>query len=611
MRKIYAFLMFFLLATFAGQAWAGTYSVSWANSNSDRDYVITQEELINCTNTTNVEGLTYSEITNVYRGQYLYGLRLGVGDKTGTLTFNFNPALGSVTKITLKTKRYGANTGQVTVSVNGTAVSTFSPESAFSKQEITLPSITNISTITIATTSRPAYIQDLTFTTGVAAPVFTVAEGTYTTAQTVKVTDETFNSTDYTYYYTTDGSDPTESSTCKEYTDNTTGIQISSTTTLKMVAKENNTDNYSAVTSATYTFSSQAISMTLAGLVAAGSKNDFDNEAEYTISNDLQVVAMYTDASNNVLLLKDSEQAALGYMPVEQLDAAASAQGVEIVDYPLNAFGYFNDEQTTQSYYDKSQHNYDQNNWIEVVVSNDVANAVAVNDTIAGGSITGKYVNAINPRMESSVTSVEKKGTAQAYTRQAYSPANFYQYVQEGSDQSTWYFFMPPKRNELVQIVWAVYMDGKFYCPKATTDVNAQGIVGLIENINYDYNESSQPNLKDGYAYQFQAVVKAVETSGGGGETQTAPRKTITDRTFGIENAQSSAMSKTYTIYPLNLAHNDRIVTGIDGVNEAKGVTRVRYYNLQGVELSEMQDGINIIVTHYTDGSHTTMKIRR
>ncbi len=74
----------------------------------------------------------------------------------------------------------------------------------------------------------------------VAAPTFNVAEGTYTSAQTIAITCATVGAT---IYYSLDGNDPT--------TEYATPIEIDETTTLK--AKAVLGDVSSAVTSATYT----------------------------------------------------------------------------------------------------------------------------------------------------------------------------------------------------------------------------------------------------------------------------------------------------------------------------------------------------------------------
>ena len=86
-------------------------------------------------------------------------------------------------------------------------------------------------------------------------PVFNLTEGTYFEAQTVKVKDY---DNGLKYYYTTDGTDPElnasfqPTGTTQTYND-ATGVSISSTTTLKMIATDE--ANVSSITTATYTLS--------------------------------------------------------------------------------------------------------------------------------------------------------------------------------------------------------------------------------------------------------------------------------------------------------------------------------------------------------------------
>lgn len=86
-------------------------------------------------------------------------------------------------------------------------------------------------------------------------PVFNLTEGTYFEAQTVKVKDY---DNGLKYYYTTDGTDPElnasfqPTGTTQTYND-ATGVSISSTTTLKMIATDE--ANVSSIRTATYTIS--------------------------------------------------------------------------------------------------------------------------------------------------------------------------------------------------------------------------------------------------------------------------------------------------------------------------------------------------------------------
>ncbi len=327
-----------------------------------------------------------------------------------------------------------------------------------------------------------------------------------------------------------------------------------------------------------FTTTEGAPEVSLADLVSNGNV-----DSEYTISNDLQVVAV---VNGNTLLLKDDGEA---------VNKVAPTEGQE--NYIIWASSTFVDGVTSVN--KTAQADYDQSNWIEVVTTSDVAGTVAVNDVIKGGSITGKYVDALNPRMELTSTSLSKNGTAQPYSRNAMTPANFVG-SQKGNDGKE-YFFMTPKPNEMVQVVWAVYSDGAFYCPVHTSGINELGFAGRIDVAGYGYNDvqefTDDNRPANEFAYQFKAIVKAKAA-------QSAPRKAAS--TFGIltSNAETS-----YAVYPLNLAHTETIVTAIDGVNAQRGVASVKYYNLQGVQLDSMQPGINIIVTRYTDGSSSTVKV--
>lgn len=77
-----------------------------------------------------------------------------------------------------------------------------------------------------------------------ATPVFTLAAGTYSSAQTAAITDSTAGSV---IYYTTDGSTPTTASTVYS-----TAVPVNSTVTIKAIAEATG-DTQSATASATYT----------------------------------------------------------------------------------------------------------------------------------------------------------------------------------------------------------------------------------------------------------------------------------------------------------------------------------------------------------------------
>ena len=49
--------------------------------------------------------------------------------------------------------------------------------------------------------------------------------------------------------------------------------------------------------------------------------------------------------------------------------------------------------------------------------------------------------------------------------------------------------------------------------------------------------------------------------------------------------------------------------TALDEMNAGKTIASVKYFNLAGQEMTELTDGVNLVVTTYTDGTRTTSKV--
>ena len=63
---------------------------------------------------------------------------------------------------------------------------------------------------------------------------------------------------------------------------------------------------------------------------------------------------------------------------------------------------------------------------------------------------------------------------------------------------------------------------------------------------------------------------------------------------------------KNYVIYPFE---KTGIATGVEDVNADKTISSVRYYNVAGVESATEFEGVNLVVTTYTDGTTSTVKV--
>ena len=88
-------------------------------------------------------------------------------------------------------------------------------------------------------------------------------------------------------------------------------------------------------------------------------------------------------------------------------------------------------------------------------------------------------------------------------------------------------------------------------------------------------------------------------------ETNAATVKTTSD-TFD----QNYAGKLNDVVVNVTFSLNDS-PTGVNDVEAAKQVSSVRYYNLQGQQSATAYDGLNVVVTTYTDGTTTTRKVMK
>jgi hypothetical protein len=164
----------------------------------------------------------------------------------------FNPGGGAYTSaqsVTIATATSGAS---IRYTTNGTAPT--STTGTLYSGPVSIAATTTLKAIAYKSGSTDSSVTSATYTINaatVAAPTFSPAGGTYSTAQSVTISTTT---TGASIRYTTDGSTPT-STTGTLYSSQ---VSISATTTLKAIAfKSGSTD--SSVTSATYTISATAV----------------------------------------------------------------------------------------------------------------------------------------------------------------------------------------------------------------------------------------------------------------------------------------------------------------------------------------------------------------
>lgn len=262
---------------------------------------------------------------------------------------------------------------------------------------------------------------------------------------------------------------------------------------------------------------------------------------------------------------------------------------------------------------------YTQHNWVKLTFPE----GTDMNNKVEGqqlSNVKGTYHGHKGVSHEIAVTSFDNNSAspndvekANEYIMASFWDDNTYDYVEAKGKK---FFLMNPKIEEVCYITEAVWNGTGFVMPEAGqefTTKNENGTDGPKIHLNtYDlkggihvdwkYNKTGTPTQIGEDRYKFLAVVTkkdSAPTTGGAGAG--APAKV----------APSLCGLSDYVIYPLDFTVN-YIVTDVKDVNVAgREVKSVRYYDVAGRSYGEAQPGINIVVTEYTDGSHSAAKMVR
>lgn len=297
---------------------------------------------------------------------------------------------------------------------------------------------------------------------------------------------------------------------------------------------------------------------TLANLAVNGAEG-----AAYQVKDEMVVAKKFQKAGKNYIVVKDAAKAVRNF----------SAPAADDKFFNING---------------NKQEEYAQNNWMLVSLPVELYNQVNEKNTVT--SITGTLTEKLNVAMEA--TNVVA-GEATEFVPNTYCALNFMGKSSVKGNTPAYtnssYYFAIPKANEYANVVWAVYNsnDGAFYLPTPQGSANAQGFYAAF-CVDYSLNSVDNPELTDGSVYSFEALVKE--------ETRSTP-------IYG-------AISTKFVVYPLDLDAN-KVATGVNDVNSAKEVKGVSYFNMMGVESAQPFDGVNIMVTTYTDGTQSATKVLR
>lgn len=280
---------------------------------------------------------------------------------------------------------------------------------------------------------------------------------------------------------------------------------------------------------------------------------------------------------------------------------------------------------------------YDQSNWVKLTLSTQYPNYEAyfknnpdnqktelskfVGFVLPAESVRGQLVNNYNPEMRLALQALPESNTVNNYSQDpnVFVTANFIgtQDCTEDPDEyghqvRNTYFMVTPKPQEYAKITWAVYgTDGNFHVPKRGSYAFVDGKYEWMNEGDLNgyfpvkWDLQSNPGLVANQAYSFRAIIRLADqeqaASTGGTTTLRAAQDTVPYKPY--------SGTVKYVVSPIDLKANS-IITAVNDINATtKTVRQVRYYNLAGIESSEPFDGINVVVTTYTDGSKSTAKI--
>ena len=341
----------------------------------------------------------------------------------------------------------------------------------------------------------------------------------------------------------------------------------------------------------------------------------------YTVTDELIGVWAVNNDNSKLLWAKDQGNVSIDKRPAKTDDQT---------DYMVTHMKY--------QHYPWEGYDWDESNWVILDFGDLNDNPESyVGHKLMNKSVSGIYSDANNytiklsdaptfaNRTESSLDAPDypgyagvhtesNYGTKYAWAYNTYMPANFNEAnlnriengvvvgAQSGPNalanmQNQQLYFMNPKIMEVAHI-WGVWDgNGRFVILETSFDgsqtINAWDLHGAVDVLSWDYNRMDQdvygqPNeLEAGIAQDFHALIL---------------RKPASNK------LTSDASSATYGIIPLDMPQKGH-PTAVKELTGNRVVKSTSYYNVMGMESSKPFEGINIVVTRYSDGSSTTTKV--
>ncbi|MBO6250963.1 MAG: chitobiase/beta-hexosaminidase C-terminal domain-containing protein [Muribaculaceae bacterium] len=222
--------------------------------------------------------------------------------------------------------------------------------------------------------------------------------------------------------------------------------------------------------------------------------------------------------------------------------------------------------------------NTDHSNWIAITGLTD--------DNLTEGSrltnVVGTLRDAVNFTLAAQSATVDNTNIEEPVVINQYVPCNFGASTQIIGDKT--YFFAHPQIMEYAYIFAAVWKGND------TFEVPENNAAGLTGSFTADLNGYGE-NLEQGTVYEFHAIVKKAAAGGNG-----APRRI-------------AGNGGDYEVMLTEGPKNPDVQTAVTDVRNAGEVAGVKYVNVAGQVAATPWQGVNIVVTRYTDGSTRTTKV--
>ncbi len=329
-------------------------------------------------------------------------------------------------------------------------------------------------------------------------------------------------------------------------------------------------------------------------------------ENQYTIAD--QLIAVYykdaqNDAGEHYLWCKDQ-----GNVSISKTEKTSDDQ----IDYLKDVTKVQNGD-------------WDQSNWVVLKFTNPTnveTISGAVGKYINPASITGHYTDGVNftITLPNGADLVGKVGDKADFTPNVYCPVNYLDANLNlnggegpvGAETGEHYFFMNPKIQEVATVTYAVWNGTCFVIP-AKAGGNNQGDFDGAFSVAWTYNAygDQKNNLQAKTAYRFTAVLNTVDAKLNSYANTGAKAG---ENAAGTVEGKEVDPQASKVVYALDLnggTGSDNIITAIQDVADGTGkaVAGVKYYNLAGIESDRPFEGVNIVVTTYTDGSRSSSKV--